>query len=258
MTIRSGGSGRRIGAVLLVAVLALLAGCTRGEFDDRDQGRWAGDAGRVETAPDTSRSAVGPRGDSAESIFELASGVTAITIRVGDLDDDLYRISTPAASRVAPVVHDHAGVQRLTLKDTGDAGPAAVEVLLHRDVRWKLLLGGGADQHMIDLTGGRVAGVDFTAGVARIGLRLPAPEGTVVITMSGGASRFDLSAPDQVPVRVRLDGGAGSATVDGATRPGVAGGTVIDGTGWADTTNRYDVAASAGVGTFTLDRLGSG
>jgi len=48
--------------------------------------------------------------------------------------------------------------------------------------------------------------------------------------------------------------GAGTVTVDGATRTGVAGGTTITGDGWDGATDRYDVIASGGMSAFTFDR----
>jgi hypothetical protein len=72
--------------------------------------------------------------------------------------------------------------------------------------------------------------------------------------MSGGASEFLVHAPAGVPVRVRLGGGAGSVTVDGANRSGVPGGDVIVPAGWAGDPDRYDVDATAGVSSLVLDR----
>ncbi|MFC7760502.1 hypothetical protein ACFQY4_22570 [Catellatospora bangladeshensis] len=43
-------------------------------------------------------------------------------------------------------------------------------------------------------------------------------------------------------------------TVDGVRRSGIAGGTVFTPPGWADAADRYDVDATAGVSTLTVDR----
>jgi hypothetical protein len=96
--------------------------------------------------------------------------------------------------------------------------------------------------------------LDFGAGSARIDATLPAPVGTVPVTMSGGASSFQLHLPHGVPVQVRFAGGAGSAVVDGTSRSGIAGGTVLSALDWQGAANRYDIDNTAGVSALTLDR----
>jgi hypothetical protein len=57
-----------------------------------------------------------------------------------------------------------------------------------------------------------------------------------------------------VPVRVRVGGGAGSATVDGARHNGLSAGTVLTSDGWDAASDRYDVDATAGVSALIVDR----
>jgi hypothetical protein len=58
--------------------------------------------------------------------------------------------------------------------------------------------------------------------------------------------------PRGVATAVRIGGGAASTEVDGVRRTGLAAGTVLATTTAAD---RYDVDATAGVSTLTLERL---
>lgn len=246
-TLRGMNRWRR--ASVLCVVVASLSACTGGPARDRSRYESADD--RAVTASRDHVVTVG--GVRDEATLEVASGVDTLTVTVSDLGDDLARVSTPAGSHVAPVIETDDPVRVVAAAGDG-SGPAAMSVVLNPDAQWTLRLTGGAQAVTIDLRGGRVAEVDFVAGVSSIDLTLPAPDGTVPVRMGGGASLFAVHAPDGVPVRVTMTGGGGSATVDGASRSGIAGGTVIDAPGWDGATDRYDLDAVAGVSRLTLDR----
>jgi len=135
---------------------------------------------------------------------------------------------------------------------TGEPGPSAVTVLLDRRVRWQVRMSGGATSELLDLRSARLSGVDLAAGAARIELVLPVPDRAVPITMAGGATEFTVTVPRGVATAVRIGGGAASTEVDRVRRTGLAAGTVLATTTAAD---RYDVDATAGVSTLTLERL---
>jgi hypothetical protein len=160
--------------------------------------------------------------------------------RGGDRDDEM---------------DDDDGTDDDGIDDDAPAGDdATMEIRLNSQVRWTLRLAGGSDTATIDMRAGGLAGVEFAAGVSHIQLSLPAPDGTVAVRMLAGASEFDMTAPSGVPARVRLGSGAGSVTVDGSTRTGVAQGTVLTPPSWDSASDRYDIDASAGVSRLTLAR----
>lgn len=225
---------------LLIPLLLLVAGC--GPWGDRDGGD--GDSHVVTAA----------RHDRDEASLAVVSGATTVTVRAADLHDDLYRVSTPGDSRIRPEVVDDDGRLQLHLNGTGEGGAAAVEVLLNRDVRWDLRFSGGATETLVDMSGGQLAGAEFTAGSSRIEAVLPRPAGTVRLRMSGGAGEFLVRAPEAVPVRVAANGGAGAVVLDGDRHSGISGGTVFAPDGWDGAKDRYDVDAAAGVSTLTLSR----
>jgi hypothetical protein len=99
---------------------------------------------------------------------------------------------------------------------------------------------------------GQLRGADFAAGSSRITMRLPRPRGTVTIMLAGGASQVSLATPAGVPARLRLDGGASTATLGGRNYTGIAGGTVLTGPGWTSAVDRYDIDAPAGVSTISV------
>ena len=99
-----------------------------------------------------------------------------------------------------------------------------------------------------------LAVVAVTAGSDILDVTLPRPAGTLPFLFAGGASQFRLSLPGGVPARVIAGGGAGYLTVDGQTRTGIAGGTIVATPGWATASARFDIDATAGVSRLTVSR----
>jgi hypothetical protein len=184
--------------------------------------------------------------------LDLVSGVTVVDMRAKDLDGQLFRAWTPDGAKVVPTATVDGDTVRLSLRDTNGPGAAELHVELSSQVDWRIRLDGGASQQTLDLRDGRLAGLEFGAGSARIDASLPRPRETVPVRMTGGASVMDLHLPGGVPATVLIAGGAGSATIDGNTRTGIAAGTTLSTpeTG----SNGYEVNLMAGVSAFRLDR----
>ncbi|MGX6608548.1 hypothetical protein ACWKSP_41515 [Micromonosporaceae bacterium Da 78-11] len=191
----------------------------------------------------------------APATFELVNGSDVVRVRLGDLGGDLYEVATPDGSRVAPAVSADGNDVVAGLRDTGEGGPAVVTVVLSSSVRWQVRLAGGAADESVDLTGGPGGDVDFSSGTSRAAVALPAGRGTQRVVMSGGAGQLRVRLGGNAPARVAAKGGAGSVTVDGATHSGVAGGSMWTPDGWDSATDRYDIDATAGVSTMTVERL---
>jgi hypothetical protein len=181
----------------------------------------------------------------------ILSGATSITIGTAHLGGDLIRVSTPAGAGIRPDLVLGRAVQ-LFLDSTGTGGPAAVRVTLNSAVAWRLTFSGGSTQTSVYLGSGRLRGADFAAGSSQITMGLPRPSGTVTIVLAGGASQVSLTTPAGVPTRLRLYGGASTATLGGRTYTGIAGGTVLTAPGWGTAVNRYDVEAPAGVSAISV------
>ena len=181
----------------------------------------------------------------ARATLEIASGATAITIGTAGSNGPLVRASTPKHANIRPVIK-RGRVITVTLRHAaGQPAPATLRVYLNDAVRWRLVVGGGAVGLVLNLRSAHLRATDITAGFTAITMRLPKPAGTGTVTLAGGASRVRLDLPHGVPARLRLDGGAGHATVAGRTYVGVAGGTVLTAPGWAGALRRYQVDAPA-------------
>ncbi|GIJ72333.1 hypothetical protein [Virgisporangium ochraceum] len=233
------------GAVVLVVLLlvaVVLAAVASGDDDRTGPGR----GNHVVT---------GPVGDRAEATLELLTGATSVTVRAADLDGHLYEVRTPSDGRQVPLVSaSDDGVVRVELGDSGTTGPSAVEIVLNPGTTWRVRLVAGSTRHTVDLSAARVSGVEFIGGAGSIDLTLPRPSGTVEVRMVGGTGSWSTHLPAGVPVRVAAQAGAGAVTVDGATRNGVPAGTTVTGDGWDAAADRYDLVATGGMASFTVDR----
>jgi len=246
----------RWGAAAVAA--CLLGGCSSaGDGRDHDPANQPGYAlpGQDSPARTTSHSVRGAAGPGTDrATFELVNGSDVVRVHAADLGGDLFRVSTPDNAKVAPAVNVSDTTVVAALHATGQPGPAVVDVQLSDDVRWNVRLAGGAGDESVDLTGGAGGDVDFAAGTSRASVALPAASGTQRVVMSGGANQLLVRLAGTAPVRVAAGGGASAVTVDGATHTGVAGGSVWTPTDWAAATNRFDVAATAGVSSLTVER----
>ncbi|RSM67695.1 hypothetical protein DMB66_15260 [Actinoplanes sp. ATCC 53533] len=180
--------------------------------------------------------------------FDLVDGAKRVIVRAADLGDTLYRITTPESGAAVPRVDEQDGRVRLSL----GGGAQAVDITLNAAVLWDLRFSGGAELSTIDLSAGRVGGVDLTGGASRIALTLPPPDGTLSVRMSGGVSLFDVRAAGQTPVRVRVGSGAGQVTLNGQNHAGVSAGQTFTPADWGTTVDRIDVDAAAGMTAMTV------
>jgi hypothetical protein len=196
---------------------------------------------------------VAPLGDATAASVDITGGVTSLTVRTADLDSDLYRISTPGDSSQLPEV---STVDRFTVavRTTG-SGPGQLEVLLSSRVTWRVRLSGGATDAKLDLRGAPVSGIALASGVSTAELWLPEPRGLVEVSETGGTNGLILHVIARVPVKVTVDGGAGTATLDGTTHTGVPAGATYAPQGWETVTDRYDVRLVGGVSHVDLDRF---
>lgn len=232
--------------------LCLVAGCgwTGGDGRDRNPDNQPGYFRPATDSPHRVRGDVGSR----EPVFTLVNGADVVRVRVADLGGDAFEVSTPDGAKVVPAVSVNGAEVIAGLRDSGGAGPAVVDVVLDPSARWRVRLAGGAADEAVDLTGGPGGDVDFASGVARAAVTLPAGKGVQRVQLAGGASQLTVRLGSDAPVRVAVRGGAGSVTVDGRTQGGISAGSEWTPDGWASVADRYDVDATSGVGSLTVER----
>src|ERR1700712_1745280 len=79
------------------------------------------------------------RGGGDVSSFALVNGADVVRVRLGDLGDDRYDVSTPDGAKAVPAVDvdGHEVIAGLHAVD-GGTGPAVVTVVLSSKVHWSV------------------------------------------------------------------------------------------------------------------------
>jgi hypothetical protein len=238
------GAPRRSRTVMVgvigLAVLILLGGAAAGMmFYSGSEGAKAG--GKTISAPLDGRKAAS---------FELVAATTKVNVKTQDLGDRLYKITSADDTLPIAVLSDDRVQLHLTADDTNADGQ--VEVLLSTKVRWALRFVGGADQQVVDLTSGKITGLQVLGGSRRLQLALPKPAGTVPISVTGSIEDFSITSPKNSPVRVKVESGAKTVAAGDRTLRDVQPGSTLTPKGW-NVPNRYDVDAAARVTLLSVD-----
>ncbi|SNR87002.1 hypothetical protein [Actinoplanes regularis] len=203
------------------------------------------------TAP-TSAAAPGATAQPAipeAATFELADGVTQLRVSIGDVPNGFFKIGVGDDSKITARAAVDDDTVRVTVTPNGrKSGSARLEVLLSDDVKWSLRMRGGVSEAGIDLSGGRVGGVDLIGGAATVDLVLPGQRDAIPITERGGIGTWRIVTDGKVPVRAFFREGAGSVTLYGDTRDGVDKGETLRFGGDA----LIKVDSEGGVGALTV------
>jgi hypothetical protein len=150
-------------------------------------------------------------------------------------------------------VSDNDGRLVVSLIDSGQQGQSGVTVLISMAVRWSVRVSGSASDITVDLSGVQLSALELASGAEHIDLSLRHPAGTLTVQMNGGTGALTVHAATGIPVRLRLDHGSASVTVDGVKRTSLDAGTVVEPPGWNAATDRYEIDATGGASTVTVD-----
>jgi hypothetical protein len=207
---------------------------------------------KVVTAPTSPGQVVTlPAGSRAHAVLRVVSGYSAIHLGTAPLAGGVVEASGVADAASAPALSVQGRTVVVSQPQGAASGPA-LDLRLARDVTWRIELDAGASSVRLDLSRGRVSAIDVTQGVSALAIALPAPRGTLPVTISGGASSVRLSVTGAVPVLAAMDGGAGSVRLYRTATTGVAGGSVLETPGWRGARNRLVVDCVAGVSSLVV------
>lgn len=247
-------------ATVTLTALVLLGGVGAGvayfSGDDKSLGsvlQLGSDTSDKAEAPDDSV-ATAPLGNRTSATFELVAATRRATVKTQDLGEELYRITSADDSGTAPRPTINAEKVQLLLEATGEGARGNVEILLSSKVTWALRFTGGADEQLVDLTGGKLSQVDLTGTSRRVSMTLPRPTGTVQVRIAGAIEDLSLSSPSGSPVRVRVDGGVKTVAAGTRTLRDLKPGSTLTPKDWK-TANRYDVAAESRLTLLTVKTL---
>ena len=240
-----------IGIVLLgaiVLVLGSIAGVAYFSGDDNSLSSMLQlGAGGAKT-----RTVSAPLDNRDTASFELLAGATSVHVTIGELGDDLYRISTPDDAGILPDPTIRDDDVKLQVSKDGSGTGGEIEVVLAAKVRWQLRFSGYAEKQVIDVSGGQVSGIEMVAGAKQVQLTLARPTGTVPLKINGEVDDLVLKSPADNPMRIKLGGGAQTVVAGSRTLKEMAPGSTLTPKGW-NTTDRYDVTAGARITALTVE-----
>ncbi|GAA0511927.1 hypothetical protein Ade02nite_44380 [Paractinoplanes deccanensis] len=202
------------------------------------------------------RVAVGALQGRTQATLTVVDAASRVQVIMASLPGMLYRISTPPGAGLEPHVAVAGPSIRAELRPTGTDGPHEVRIVLNRDVRWGIRLPEGAGEQQLDLVRGRITRVELGAS-GLVELRLPRPVGTVPVTLRGAVGTLSVTAPQDTPLRVGLDRGAGSATTPWTVAEALPAGTYLGPAIWTTARHRYALRAREGIGFLTVRRNGT-
>jgi hypothetical protein len=198
--------------------------------------------------------ATAPLGNRTSATFELVAATRRATVKTQDLGDELFRITAAGDSGAPRPAVTEDKVQLLLAADK-NAARGNVEVLLSTKVTWALRFTGGADEQLVDLTGGKLSSVDLTGASRRVALTLPTPSGTVPLRVTGAIEDLSLASPKDSPVRVQVDSGAKTVAAGTRTLRDLEPGSTLTPKQWK-VPNRYDLAAESKLTLLTVRTVG--
>jgi hypothetical protein len=196
--------------------------------------------------PDAAHRVTAPLGRTKARTLVLTGTSAVLHVRSADLGRSLYDIATTDRSAV-PRLTSTRQATTLELIPTGDDGSRGADIQLNSRVAWTLRLAGGLTEQSIDMQGGGLAALQLTGGSAHTAILLPAPKGSVPLSVKGPLADLTVSSRTGVPLRLKLVDGATSAVVDGKAHPSAGPGTTVTPAGWSKARNRYDLTTTGPV-----------
>lgn len=154
----------------------------------------------------------------------IQSGANAIAVEGADLGDRLYRITIGPGGAHARVSTSPEGMVTVNRLGGGSGPGLRLTVLLSERIPWAVDMGGGLTSATLDLSRLRLRSVAVTAGAESLEIELPQPRAVVLVTLTGGATSVEITAPQAVPMEVSVPAGVGSVALPGDSSASVGGG----------------------------------
>jgi len=246
--------------MILLSVIVLGAGTVIGivyfSGSDKSLGSMLNLGRNTSASTADDRTVTAPLENRTTASFEMLAGVNTVHLSIGELGDDLYRISTPADAGIKPSPVIHKDNVQLQVTRDGDGTGGEIEVVLAAKVNWQLRFSGYAEEQVLNLGGGQVSSVEMVAGMRRAELDLGKPSGTVPVKITGAVDQLILRSPDGCPMRISLGGGAKTAVAGSRTIRDMPAGSTLTPKDWAvQKDNRYDVTTASAMTSLNVENL---
>lgn len=194
-------------------------------------------------------------GGLTAATLDLNYGAATVDIQAGGVGDSLYQahVDYPGSDNPPSISLDRES-GTLEIRESSSFSPfhlfgstrRHVLVTLTDRIPWGIQVGGGAANIRLDLRRLQLSKLQVSGGANRLDAQLPTPKGTVLISVSGGASNVMLRAPAQSEWRVAVSGGVSAVTINGSSSGSFGGDLQQQSSGYASATNRFDIEISGG------------
>jgi DNA-binding MarR family transcriptional regulator len=130
----------------------------------------------------------------------------------------------------------------------------AARIGLNPSVPWSFEVDGGLTDLEADLRSLQFEALAVRGGANHLSLRLPRPDGSARVSISGGASNARFERPVGTAVSLRVRGGVSQLTFDDQRLESTAGDTHLQSSDFADAAARYEIELTGGVSHLTVRR----
>jgi len=187
-----------------------------------------------------------PLGSAAAGRLEFTKGAAKVSLRGDPALTELYRARFVGPVPEITVTGGTIVVQQRRRFRPFDWRAQSADFALSTAVPWDISLRGGLWKLAADLTALRLSSLEVGGGASDIDVRLPAPEGTVPVRVSGGASKVTLRRPKGTEARAEVSGGASQLAFDDQRLGAIGGRTVLASSGFAEAADRYEIRFTGG------------
>ncbi len=135
-----------------------------------------------------------------------------------------------------------------------DVRSRSARIALSGELPWSIEVDGGLTDLDGDLRAVRLAGLTVRGGANHLRLRLPAPDGTVRLSVTGGSSNVRFERPRGVPVVLRIRGGVSHLRFDDQRVRSASGDSELRSDDFAGAGDRYEISFLGGASQLEVVR----
>ncbi|MEZ5288688.1 MAG: hypothetical protein R2712_28550 [Vicinamibacterales bacterium] len=207
--------------------------------------------GQSQFAP--AREASAPLGTVTEGHLAFTAGAAHLAVDGPAPPGVLFeaRFGGPVAD--VRVANGHVGIGYRTHGRPATRADYDGRIRLSAEVPWTIACHYGAVRLRLDLSAVVLAGLRVEGGMSQVDITLPPPHGVVPVVLCGGVHRLTLRRPADVPIRLRLRGGAAHLAFERQRLGAVGGDTELVSSGFDPAAAGYDVSVTGGASQLAVE-----